>query len=159
MSNKETIISWNDFQTYADIIVEAIKKSGKKYDAIIGVARGGLFLAGYLSYHLEIKEVDVVNVQTYDNRKRVDPRIIDFPKELVGENLLLVDDILDSGTTFGLLAQWLEPIDISYDKVALVDKGRSDVDLEYLGITVDKDAWVVYPWEISPKIDKLSTAY
>ena len=56
MEKKEVVLSWQDFQTYADKIVSDIKEKGKSYDVIVGVARGGLFLAGYLSYHLVLKK-------------------------------------------------------------------------------------------------------
>jgi hypoxanthine phosphoribosyltransferase len=147
VEQREIFISWEDFQRYADNIVSDIKHNGKKYDVIVGVARGGLFLAGYLSYHLGIKEVDIVNVQTYENRKIVDPRVLDLPKKIVGENILLVDDILDSGTTFRILTEWMNQSNKQFDKAVLVDKCKSVIKAEYIGLKVRSDSWVVYPWE------------
>ena len=147
MRQREIFISWEDFQRYADNIVSDIKQNGKKYDVIVGVARGGLFLAGYLSYHLGVKEVDIVNVQTYENKKIVDPRVLDLPKQIIGENILLVDDILDSGTTFRILSEWMDQPNKKYDRAVLVDKGKSSIKAEYVGLAVNSDCWVVYPWE------------
>ncbi len=147
MGQKDVFISWEEFQKYANMIVSDIQNTGKTYDVIVGVARGGLFLAGYLAYHLEVKEVDIVNVQTYEDKKIVDPRVLDLPKKIVGKNILLVDDILDSGTTFRILAEWLEQTNKVYDRAVLVDKCKSTIKAEYVGITVESDCWVIYPWE------------
>ncbi len=147
MVEKELIISWLDFQSYADKIVASIKESGKEYDVIVGVARGGLFLAGYLAYQLNVKEVDIINVQTYENRKIVDPRVLDLPKKIVGNSVLLVDDILDSGTTFAILADWMEQTKKNCDRAVLVDKGKSKIKADYVGLYIEEALWVVYPWE------------
>ncbi|MDD4527789.1 MAG: phosphoribosyltransferase family protein [Candidatus Margulisbacteria bacterium] len=147
MQQKELNISWDEFQSYANKIVSEIKKSNKTYDVIVGVARGGLFLAGYLSYHLGVKEVNIVNVQSYDDRKIVDPRVLDLPKKILGDNILLVDDILDSGTTFKIIAEWMGHTNKQYDRAVLVDKGKSSLKAEFVGINVDADCWVIYPWE------------
>ncbi len=147
MKQSDLNISWQDFQLYVDKIVSDIKEAGKKYDVIVGVARGGLFLAGYLSYHLGIKEVDIVNVQTYSDRKILDPRVLDLPKKIEGERILLVDDILDSGKTFTMLAEWMGQTNKHCDRAVLIDKGKSTIVAEYVGKKVDPNCWVVYPWE------------
>lgn len=149
MIEKELIISWDDFEKYADNIVTDIENAGKKYDVIVGVARGGLFLAGYLAYHLQVKEVDIINVRTYEDRKIVDPRVLDLPKTIRGNNVLLVDDILDSGTTFQILDDWMNQTNKRCDRAVLVDKGKSAIKADYVGIGVSGDFWVVYPWEKS----------
>lgn len=149
MKQKELVISWSDFELYAKKIVTAIELSGKKYDVIVGVARGGLFLAGYLAYQLQVKEVAIINVRTYENRKIVDPRVLDLPKTIKGDSVLLVDDILDSGTTFLILDDWMKQTSKIYDRAVLVDKAKSKIKANYVGVKVDSEYWVVYPWEKS----------
>lgn len=140
-------INWLDFERFADNIVKDILADGKKFDAIIGVARGGLFLAGFLAYKLNIREVDTVMVKSYDFKKRLDERFVDFPKKIQGSHVLVVDDILDSGHTIAELKKWLNSYAINYDFAVLVDKNCSLEKANYVGMTLDSDQWVEYPWD------------
>jgi len=73
----------------------------KKPDAIIAIARGGLTFAHHLSQKLDIREVFSINAISYEgNKKLKDIRIFNIPNLDKHKNILIVDDISDSGETF-----------------------------------------------------------
>jgi uncharacterized protein len=147
LSKNEISLSWQDFEKYANNIIDDVCIKKQTYEIIIGVARGGIFLAGYLAYHLNIKEIDIVNVQSYQGKKMIDPKIINLPNKINSKKVLLVDDILDSGNTFRILEKWLEKTEIIYHKAVLIDKCKTTIGPEYVGAQIQNDCWVVYPWE------------
>ena len=52
-------LSWDGFDQLTEKIYAQIKERGIIFDAIIGIARGGMFLSSYLSYKLKIKKLYV----------------------------------------------------------------------------------------------------
>lgn len=144
--NNEIYLSWEDFETYAARMVAEIEASGIGYDAIIGIARGGLVPATFLAYRLGIKEFYVMNVQSYQGQKMIDPRFLDLPSNIRADRVLVVDDILDSGTTYRLARQWLNQTPVEFDWAVLVDKGKSNVQAKFVGAVIDNGLWVHYPW-------------
>ena len=72
-----------------------------KPDAIVAIARGGLTLAHHLSEMLDIREVFIINVISYDKtKKKKNTDIFNIPNLNGFKNILIVDDISDSGDTF-----------------------------------------------------------
>ena len=73
----------------------------KKPDAILAIARGGLTFAHHLAEKLNIREVFSINAISYDKDKKLDSiNIFNIPDLKNYENILVVDDISDSGDTF-----------------------------------------------------------
>ena len=79
-------------------------RSGSTPDVVIAIARGGLLLAGAISYALGTKACGSINVEFYsgiDERLPepvLHPPMLDAPA-LGGKRVLLVDDVSDSGRT------------------------------------------------------------
>lgn len=75
-----------------------------EFDTIVAIARGGLTLAQLLSEALDIRNVQSIRTELYDGmQKREDITIhgkCDFAKS---KNILIVDDIADSGETLKAL--------------------------------------------------------
>ena len=72
-----------------------------KPDAIVAIARGGLTLAHHLSEMLDIREVFIINAISHDKtKKKKNTDIFNIPNLNGFKNILIVDDISDSGDTF-----------------------------------------------------------
>jgi hypoxanthine phosphoribosyltransferase len=139
-------LSWDDFDLLARNLVQKIRESHIQYDAILGVARGGLFLAGYLSYHLGIKSFYAVNAKLYEDKILVAPEILYFPQNVQLGNVLVVDDILDTGSTYELLEKLVSSASQSFSWAVLIDKGKTAIHLDYVGLRLASNRWVHFPW-------------
>ena len=72
-----------------------------KPDAIVAIARGGLTLAHHLAEIFDIREVFVINAISYNKtQKKEKIDIFNIPNLHGFKNILIVDDISDSGDTF-----------------------------------------------------------
>lgn len=137
-------IKWDDFHQSVKKLCTRIKASGE-YDKIIAVSRGGLIPAGIVSYELDIRNTQAVNISSYDNNydRREDKDIeLNFNAADADEKTLIIDDLADSGRTFRILRQ-------AYPKAKFVsvytkEAGKNDVD-----IYAEKmpDEWIVFPWD------------
>lgn len=107
-----------------------------EFDAIVAIARGGMTLAHMLGEHYDIREVYMVNTIGYDDTKKLDRvEIFNLPNLKQAKNILIVDDIVDSGETMKIVLDILEK---KYPKC----KFRSAV-LFYKPTAIIKPDWFV----------------
>jgi len=121
MSIKKHYLTWDDINNLLDIIYEQCKE---EITYVTGVPRGGTLLAILYSHRFDIPYMEYKSDH--------------YP------NLLIIDDIADSGKTFSKLKeQFPNP-----KYAALQYKEVSTFKPDYYGEKIDKDfGWIVYPWE------------
>ena len=102
-------LNWHDITFCIDRIAEAMSSSGYNPKAIIGIGRGGLIPATMLAYKLNVKNVFNFSIQSYkdDNTRSEVFTIIQEPedglKQFINEDVLVVDDLADSGSTYSFI--------------------------------------------------------
>ena len=79
-------------------------------------------------------------------KEKITPEILYHPGEVHFRNLLVVDDIIDSGSTYRLLEDLLSEISDNYSWAVLVDKGQCDIKVEYTGLKLNQKRWIYFPW-------------
>ena len=107
-------------------------------DIVFGLARGGLVPAIYISQFFDCK--------FYALNKEEDFPLLDEQYE----NILVIDDINDTGTTFTNLNNEISMSGYQVRYAALLDNAGSDFTVDYYGREIDKvkdPSWVVFPWE------------
>ena len=142
-------MEWAELGDGARALAEAVVADGYRPDLILGIARGGLLVAGALGYALGVKNTFTMNVEFYTGvDERLDmPMILPPVPELVDfetTRVLVADDVADTGETLKLVKQFCA------DKVAevrcavLYEKPRSAVRCEYVWRRTDQ--WIIFPW-------------
>src|SRR5271154_3506770 len=98
------VMSWTDLGDGTRALAEAIHDDGYRPDIVLAIARGGLLVAGAISYALGVKNTFTMNVEFYtgiDERLPVPmllppvPDLVDFAETKV----LIADDVADTGAT------------------------------------------------------------
>jgi hypoxanthine phosphoribosyltransferase len=134
-----------------------IKPQLVEYDAIVGLSRGGLVPAVELSHYLNIPMyiADISHPDSKGDNINQHKDIIPDVKEI---NLLVVDDILDSGWSVKSL---IERMNInhkySFHVAALFAKQQAlgllfknhGVDIVYGELVEDDGPFICFPWEIA----------
>lgn len=141
-------ISWSEYGNLAEALAEKVRANGKKYDLVVGIARGGIPVAMVVSDHLDVK-IDFINVKSYnDIGKRTAPRILSTLIEGVADkDVLLVDDLVDQGDTMAFLARYLdEQKPKSLETAVMFKKPWSKTEPDYFLETVTE--WIVFPFEL-----------
>src|SRR5579862_986400 len=148
MTDRE-VMKWKELGQGTRALAELVADDGYRPDMILAIARGGLLVAGALSYALGVKNTFTMNVEFYTGiDERLDmpmilppvPDLIDFAETRV----LIADDVADTGATLALVKEFLA------DKVAetrcavLYEKPRSSVRCEYVWRRTDR--WIEFPW-------------
>ena len=121
-------------------------------DFLVGIGRGGLVPAAYLSHRTGIAmlSVDISSGEA----GFADELIVKLAAKLrAGQKILIVDDINDSGSTIAALRAALEAQSGCGEAVrvaVLINNVRSRARAEYSSTQIDRDAdksWFVFPWE------------
>ncbi len=144
MTNK--LITWTDFYQANQHLVDEIKGSGKKYDFILAITRGGVFPAYYLAKALNLP-LETINLSSYADQQAgniVHTTVEGFSCEVLDpEKCLLVDDIFDSGQTIKYVQKRYPGID-----TASTYARWEDHTLTYVGEVLDYETWIDFPWEV-----------
>ena len=140
------IISWSDYDELVSSIASQL--GDWEPDAIVGLTRGGLVPAVSLSHRYNAK-LYCLNISLRDGK--ASSAGFDWRRLEKYENILIVDDINDSGATLWEVANQIYGRMISKPKFAtLVSKETSEFDNLIFGDSINKeeeDNWIVFPWE------------
>ncbi len=134
--------AYNNFQE------DLQKLSIPKPDAILAIARGGLTLAHHLAEIFDIREVFAINAISYDKTQRKEKiDIFNIPNLHGFKNILIVDDISDSGTTFIEALKTLKEKyqDLNFKTLAIFYKPSSKFKPDYY--FHETNEWIRFFWE------------
>jgi hypoxanthine phosphoribosyltransferase len=145
-----------DIQKYVSTIVSQLYKDNWRPDYIVGITRGGLIPSVMLSQFTGIK-MHTLDVRLRDGDEK-ESNLWMADDAQAGKNILVLDDINDTGATFNWI---MEDWDVSHDYpdektnvrfAVLMDNLSSEcnVSMSYIGTEIDKSedpSWIVFPWE------------
>ena len=143
---KKFYYSYDEFQADTRKLLQTLPH--KEFDTILGVARGGLTLSHMLSEALDIRNVQTISTQLYDEtKKREQITITDTCFLDNSKNVLIVDDIADSGETLKALCDYLAltfPL-LHFKTATLFYKQSSCFEPDYW--VKKTDTWIEFFWE------------
>ena len=130
----------------------AIKLKGKKFDSVVGVSRGGLIPATIMAEHMNVRELRTVGVRSYQlngiGKRTTEVLYQSCSPYLIGD-VLLIDDIADTGETFNFLLNHFKRnknINSITTCSLFVRRTSSHVPNYYYKDIIGKE-WIVFPWE------------
>jgi len=88
------------YEEYKQDLKTLISRIDKPFDAILGIARGGLSMAQMLGEYYDLREVYAINTIGYEDTEKKDSvEVFNLPDLKSAKQVLIVDDIVDSGDT------------------------------------------------------------
>jgi uncharacterized protein len=149
------VMTWEELGWGTRDLAEAIHADGYAPDLVLGIARGGLLVAGALGYALDIKNTFTMNVEFYtgiDERLEM-PMILPPVPELVDleeARVLIADDVADTGRTLLLVKDFCAGKVGEVRCAVLYEKPQSEVRCEYVWRRTDR--WIAFPWSSQPPV-------
>jgi xanthine phosphoribosyltransferase len=164
---KKIYHTWQDIEHQTQEILRQIHSDAWRPDYVVGLTRGGLVPANLISQYLGCR-METLKVSLRDGGEAESN--LWMSEDAFGhnmeqpKNILIVDDINDSGATLNWIKEDWQSSCFPKDKrwkevwgsnvrVACVydnESSKSKLDVAYSAVTInkaDKDVWIVFPWE------------
>ena len=165
-------IDWNTIDQYCNKLAIQILKSDWRPEYIVGISRGGLTPAVMLSHILEVP-MHTLKVTLRDGVEEDCDHNLWMSEDAIGygkmgcledekTNILIVDDINDSGATYQWiqqdwqssclpnLSEWNSVWGHNIRFAVLVNNLASKESVDFSAMEINKaedPSWIVFPWE------------
>lgn len=149
--------SWDDMDHLVFSISKKIIEDGIQFDRIVTMAKGGWPMARPLVDYIQANEVASIGIKLYKGieSRQAEPEVYqDIPVDIVGETILLFDDVADTGETLEFVKKYLEGRGVKKIYTAtLFYKPHSSIKPDYFG--AETIAWIIFPYELRETMDVL----
>lgn len=148
---KKIDYSWSDFDADTVDIEQQLRYTGWTPDYIVGVKRGGLIPAIRLS-HIFNKPLIMMSCQLRDSTDK-QVRLYEVEEISKDKNVLIVDDICDSGITLSQIILQFYSNGFSIDNIktcSLIYNTSQKFVVDYYAKEIDRNndnRWIIFPWE------------
>jgi len=153
-------VPYEAFLADLEAIARQLESDSWKPDVLVGVGRGGLVPAAYLSHRTGTTLLSVDH--SAGDAAFADELLAKLAAKTRNEQrILIVDDINDSGTTIAYLRGVLAAhggVEPHVRVAVLISNVSSKAGVEYAGTEIDRaqdKRWFVFPWEAVAKVDTL----
>lgn len=148
-----TIIYFPEVYDIAYELSRQITDSSESFDAVIGIARGGLIPARLICDFLNIDNLTSLQIRHYksgaeelEDAEMTDPVDIDIK----GKNVLIVDDVNDSGKTMRYACEHVRSLEPAMFKtVVLHEKENTVFNTHFIGKKIERWKWLIYQWAVT----------
>ena len=140
-------ISWEEVEHWSVRLASKIADdcTDLSQATIVAVSRGGLIPAQLISYKLDIRDVRIMKLVSYDEENhRGEIRDISTDRLFDGRDVYFIDDIADSGSTVKYIRKKFPSSKVC---TLLLKNGCEDRPDICIREGISKDIWLVFPWD------------
>jgi len=143
--------TWDAIESYCESAFLFMRYEGYKPDCVIALLRGGVVPARLFSDYFHVNlDFSVLDVKLYNGigTTNDEVHVSEFYGNIKGKNILIVDDIWDSGRTMRAVLKYFSTYETSNIKTCTVYlKENAEGKPDYYSEIAKEDEWVVFPWE------------
>lgn len=148
-------VSWNEYHDAIERLARGLRDSGWTFNQIICIARGGMRVGDVLSRIFDVP-LAIMATRSYTGEAGTErgeltvARHITMTTDSLGDSVLLVDDLVDSGITLDVVRRHLlaECPEIKTVRTAVIwYKACSNVVPDYYAAYLPESPWIHQPFE------------
>ncbi|MDA9648771.1 phosphoribosyltransferase domain-containing protein [Flavobacteriaceae bacterium] len=147
MKEKKIYFTIEEMELALDEIINQISQTEWFPELIISINRGGCVPGVYLSHAINVPH-KVIDVQLRDEKNKLNLAILENSL-IYYSNILIIDDINDTGATFKLIDHAIDKKEINIYFASLIENNSSAFKVDFRGKVIDKSlnpSWIVFPW-------------
>ncbi len=146
-----TITTWDYIYDLCRAVSQQVKAADFEPDVVVALARGGWFGGRCLCDFLGLDDLTSLKMEHYvGTAQKADEPQVRYPMpegSVAGKDVLIIDDIADTGESIRHARNYVEDRDPAAVKTATLQLlETSEVEPDFVGERLDEWAWVVYPW-------------
>lgn len=135
-------LTWEEFHRDTRALAQRLLASGKHWRGIVGIARGGLVPAAIIAREMNIRMLDTLCIASYDHDRQGSAEILK-PVAGDGSDLLLIDDLVDTGVTANIARELLPYATMA----AVYAKPAGMATADYWQREFAQNTWIHFPWD------------
>ena len=150
------VVDWDYAYNLCRDVSERIKAAGFMPEVIIGVARGGWYLARVLCDFFMVKDLFSLKMEHWGVTATVTGAAelkfgldSEAQKKLRGRRVLIADDVTDTGDSIKFALEYVRAFEPSDVKTATMHhKASSSFMPDFYGEFMTEWRWIIYPWSV-----------
>ena len=135
-------ISWEQLHRDSKALSWRLHDMHQTWKSIVAVTRGGLVPAAVIARELGIHHIDTVCITSYNWQDQGQTKILKAI-EGSGKDLLIIDDLVDTGSTAKIVRKMLP--EAYFATVYAKPAGKPLVNAYVT--EVSQDTWILFPWD------------
>ena len=145
--------SWNDTAQMVSDICQQIAQTDWRPDYVVGITRGGNLPCKMISHYFDVPGESLTIKLRDGGENNIESNCWMSEDAAMGKNILIVDDINDTGATFNWIHEdWKLHLCKHQVRFATLTENLASEfgKVSYYAHEVNKaeeDVWLVYPWE------------
>ncbi|HPS40484.1 MAG TPA: phosphoribosyltransferase [Candidatus Woesebacteria bacterium] len=153
--------SWDQLDDLTLQVAQQVINFAMHFDLIVALAKGAWPMSRSFVDYTGVKELASLGIKFYSgiNKRLAQPEVYQqIPTTVKGKNVLIFDDVADTGESLNFTRSYLQRQGVSEVKTAtLFIKPWSTVIPDFYGIRTD--AWIIFPFEKREMRDLLSNSW
>jgi hypoxanthine phosphoribosyltransferase len=154
-----TLVTWEEVYRLCREVARQLREVGATIDLIVAIARGGYIPGRLLSDMLGVSDLTSFKIEHYHGAQKQSEALVKYPlnADINGRNVLLLDDVCDSGDTFAVAVEHLRRSGTpkALHTAAMHLKTVSEFVPDYYAGTVSEWRWIIYPWAVNEDLSGL----
>jgi len=143
------IVPWRTVRSLCNKVCKDLKKNVPEIRSfnVVALSKGGLIPGTIMCNILGVDKLYALGIKSYNNESRGDIEIYQVPHFADMQNILIVDDISDSGASFIHIIKMLGELK-QVKTAALYCKPNTTYKPDFCGkCDISESSWIVFPWE------------
>lgn len=144
------IVPLEEVYSLAQQVALEIMKRGKNFDLVVAIARGGMLPGRLICDFLNIEQLTSLQIRHYTPgaKQLKKAEILDPVRtSLDGKNVLLIDDVNDSGKTLHEAVKHISSKNPKSISTAVIHEKQNDLfRADFVGNRLKEWKWLIYQW-------------
>lgn len=136
-------VSWEEIHRNSKALALRLLNMSE-WKGVVAVTRGGMVPACIIARELDLKNVETLCISSYDHKDQREAHIIRKPDIGDGKGWLIVDDLVDTGSTFRIAREHYP--NAHYACVYAKPEGAETTDT--FVTEVSQNTWIHFPWDL-----------
>lgn len=150
------IVSLDEIYAASYKLALMMMESPYRFDTVIAIARGGFPIARFICDFLNIHHLGAMQITHYKAGARaLEHMQIIAPVNVVveGKNILLIDDVNDTGTTLIAARDYIQAMQPCLLKTAVLhEKPNTLIKVDFVAEKIKEWKWLLYQWAVTEDV-------
>jgi hypoxanthine phosphoribosyltransferase len=154
-----TLITWDEIYSLCRQLAGQLRKANFQIDVIVAIGRGGYVPGRILSDMLGIYDLTTFKIEHYQGAYKQHEAFVKYPlnADINERNVLLLDDVCDSGDTFAIGAGHIRQCGtVNEIRTAVLHlKTVSTFIPGFYAEAISEWRWLIYPWAVNEDLSSM----